>query len=110
MQCRIRRNRSFEQFWRAQSGGSAADFFHHLTGVFLEMAPIADCEFARFQIEETQRTDGLTVGRAQGRAGIETKASLSDPGVTGKASISGEVFNHGNFIVRNNVAAYGNIP
>ena len=74
------------------------------------MAPIAACEFARFHIEETQRTDGLAVGRAQRRAGVETKASPSDPGVTGKAPISREVFNNSDLVLRDHVAAYRNIP
>src|SRR4029077_6902362 len=43
LQCWIRRNCSLKPFWLAQSGGSAADFFSHLAGIFLEIEamPIA---------------------------------------------------------------------
>ena len=54
LQCWIRRNCSLKPFWLAQNGAPAPDFFHHLAGVFLEMAPVAIGELARFHIEETE--------------------------------------------------------
>src|SRR4029453_16196366 len=72
LQCWIRRNCSLKPFWLAQNGAPAPDFFHHLAGVFLEMAPVAIGELARFQIEETERTDRLAGRRMQRRAGIES--------------------------------------
>ena len=63
------------------------------------MAPIATREFARFHIEQTQRTDGLTVGRAQRRTGVETNAAPFDPGVARKAPIAREVFNDNDLVL-----------
>ena len=54
LQCWIRRNCSLKPFWLAQNGAPAPDFFHHLAGVFLEMAPVAIGKLARFHIEETE--------------------------------------------------------
>src|SRR6516165_5961030 len=54
LQSPIRRICSFRPFRLAQSGGSAADFFHHLASIFLEMAPVAAGKLARFHIEETK--------------------------------------------------------
>jgi hypothetical protein len=74
------------------------------------MSPVAIGELARFHIEETERTDRPAVRRMQRCTGIETETSLSNPRVVSKAAISHEVFNNSDLVLRDNVAAYRNIP
>ena len=67
------------------------NFFGDFVGVFLEETRFPRSELARLDVEDAEGPDRLTVGGADGRAGVETQAPLAQDRVVRETAIARQI-------------------